>query len=279
MLPIKSNQANRRSAAWRKGGADNILIPLEIDDSNFITGFVALDDGGFPEGGQSTLFDYAGCSFKESGASLAIHRKLADPSLEDGYLITLLKLAHSIDHCNEYSKNHAVKTGFWASKIAGKLGFGKEKLNQIELASKLHDIGKIVVPKSVLTKPSQLSEKEWMIMKRHPTFGAVIMKPSARLKGLIPIVKSHHEKYDGSGYPVGLIGEQIPVEARIISVADSYATMTEGRVYRQASTGPEALKELERYSKKQFDPNIVSIMVDLVKSGDVDDSQCRWESL
>ncbi len=266
------------AALWKAGNnTQNILIPLEVDHCNFITNFVVLDDNGFPEGGQRALFDYAGSSFRESCASLTIHRELGDPTLEDGYTITLLKLAHSIDHCNDFTRNHAIRTAFWARNIAGMMGFAEEQLDQIELASKLHDIGKVVVPKSVLTKPSRLNDQEWLIMRRHPTFGAMIMKPSSRLHPLIPFVKSHHEKFDGSGYPLGMAGAQIPIQARIISAADSYATMTEGRVYRPASTRSEAIRELKRCSGDQFDPDIISMMIDLATSREFDDSHCWWD--
>lgn len=269
----------RGSALWKAGNnTQNILIPLEVDHSKFITGFVVLDDSDFPAEGQSILFDYAGSSFKESQASLTIHRELGDPTLEDGYTITLLKIAHSIDQCNDLSQNHAVKTAFWTRLIALHLGFTREKLAQIELASRLHDIGKVVVPKSVLTKPAQLSEQERLVMRRHSTYGAMIMKPSARLHPLIPFVQAHHEYYDGSGYPLGLSGYQIPLQARIICVADAYATMTEARVYRSACTSSEALREIIRCSGEQFDPEIVAAMIDLVPSGEVDDSHCFWES-
>lgn len=284
MLPVFSAEPDKENwqgaALWKASHDDqNILIPLEVGQSNFITGFVVLDDNGFPEGGQSTLFDYAGSNFRESYASLTIHRELDNSTLEDGYTITLLKLAYSIDHCNVFSRNHAIKTAFWARKIGQELGFKEDELDQIELASKLHDIGKVVVPKSVLTKPSQLSEQEWMIMRRHPTFGAMIMKPSTRLHPIIPFVKAHHEKFDGSGYPQGLAGEDIPTQARIIAVADTYATMTEGRVYRQARAISEAIRELMRWSGKQFDPEISSLMIDFAKSGKIDDSHCRWEPI
>jgi HD-GYP domain-containing protein (c-di-GMP phosphodiesterase class II) len=268
------------SAFWKAGThAQNILIPLEVDNSKFITGFVVLDDSEFPEEGQSTLFDYAGSSFRESCASLTIHRELGDPILENGYTITLLKLAHSIDTCNYLSQNHAVKTALWARNIAMKLGFSEDQVDQIELASKIHDVGKVVVPKSVLTKPAQLSDEEWIIMRRHPTYGAMIMKPSSRLHALIPFVKAHHEHFDGSGYPLGLAGEDIPIQARIITVADAYATITEPRVYRSAGTSPEALQEIKRCGGNQFDPEIISVLADIVISGEVDDSQCMWEPI
>ncbi len=280
LLPSEpGKEAWQGDSLWKASNhTQNILIPLETDNSNFITGFVVLDDHGFPEGGQNTIFDYAGSNFREGSTSLTIHRELGDPALEDGYTIALLKLAYSIDHCNVFSRNHATKTAFWARNIAGQLGFSAEELDQIELASKLHDVGKVVVPKSVLTKPSQLSGQEWLIMKRHPTFGAMIMKPSSRLHALIPFIKSHHEKFDGTGYPLGLADEQIPIQARIISVADAYATITAGRVYRPAGTRTQALQELNRCSGNQFDPTLISVMTDLVSSGTVDDSLCSWEA-
>jgi len=268
------------SALWKAGNnAQNILIPLEVDNSDYITGYVVLDQCDFPEDGQSTLFDYAGSSFRESRASLTIHRELGDPLLEQGYLITLLKLAYSIDHCNFLSQNHAIKTAFWSRHIAEKMGFWGEALDQIELASKIHDIGKVVVPKSVLTQPTKLTEDEWKIMRRHPTFGALIMKPSAALHPLISAVEAHHEHYDGSGYPYGLAGEQIPIQARIISVADAYATMTEGRVYHPASTPAAALRELTRCSEKQFDSAIISVLHHMVTAAEVDDLHCVWEEI
>jgi HD-GYP domain-containing protein (c-di-GMP phosphodiesterase class II) len=272
---------DRYGSAFLRAGytAHNIFVPLEVDSNNFVSDFVVLDEGDFPEDGQNTLFDYAGSTFRESRASLTIHRELDDPSLENGYVITLLKLAYSIDHCNYLSQNHAIKTAFWSRIIGDKLGFTNEQLDQIELASKLHDVGKVVVPKSVLTQPSPLSAEEWTVMRRHPTFGAMIMKPSARLHPLIPPVESHHEHFDGSGYPVGLAGEQIPIQARIIAVADAYATMTEGRIYRPARTAQQAVNEIKRCSSKQFDPAIISILIDILNFGEVNDSQCKWEPI
>jgi HD-GYP domain-containing protein (c-di-GMP phosphodiesterase class II) len=267
------------SSSWKQIiRAQNILIPLE-DDRKTISGFVVLDDSYFPEESQSTLFDYAGSNYRESSANLTFHRELQDPTLEDGYVITLLKLAYSIDHCNELTQDHAVKTAYWSRKIAEKLGFSQEQLSQIELASMLHDIGKVVVPKSVLTKPSQLSAEEWMIMRRHPTYGALIMRPSVRLLPLIPVVKAHHEYFDGTGYPMGLSGSEIPIQARIIAAADAYTTMTEGRIYQPASSRLEALDEFKRCSGIKFDPEVARLMIEMINSGDLDDSQCHWEPI
>lgn len=256
----------------------NIFIPLEVNNSQTITGFVLLDDQALPEDGQKTLYEYAGSCFRENCASLTIHRELDHPTLEGGYTITLLKLAQSIDHCNVFSRNHAVRTAFWARHLAAEFGFSEEQLDQVELAGKLHDVGKVVVPKSVLGKPARLTEEEWEVVRRHPTFGALILQPSSWLHPLIPLVKAHHEKFDGSGYPLGIAGDQIPLGARLISVADTYTTMTEGRVYRLASSSLEAMSELQDCSGQQFDPDVVRVMVDMVASGKVDDSQTRWDS-
>ena len=282
MLPLRPSDPCdddwQGSVLWKPGvDTRNIFIPLEDFSSQTISGFVLLDDRGFPEGGQNTLYDYAGSCFRETCASLTIHRELNHPVLEGGYTITLLKLAQSIDQCNIYSRNHAVRTAFWARQIAARFGYSEEKLDQIELAGKLHDVGKVVVPKSVLGKPAPLTELEWEIVRRHPTFGALILQPSSGLNPLAQFVRSHHEQFDGSGYPARLKAEEIPHQARIIAVADTFTTMTEGRVYRPASTSLQAVAELERCCGKQFDPDVVRVMLDLIASGEVDDSQCCWE--
>ncbi len=267
------------SAYWRAGNlAQRIFIPVEVDESSCITSFVVLNDQDFPAEGQNTLYDYAGSSFKETCASLTIHHELADPSLEDGYTITLLKLACSIDQSTLFSRNHAVRTAYWSRQIAARLGFGAEALDQIELAGTLHDVGKVVVPKTVLVKPACLSDQEWVIMRRHPSFGAMILNPSLRLHTLIPMIEAHHEKFDGSGYPYGLSGDQIPVGARIIAIADTFTTMTEGRVYRQPRHKSVAVEELRRFQGKQFDPRLVHAMVSLVEADNIDDTQCQWEA-
>ena len=275
MSPYPCDDDWQGSAFWKAGvDTHSIFIPLEDKISQTITAFVLLDDHDFPEDGQNTLYDYAGGCFRETSASLTIHRELDQPALEGGYTLTLLKLAQSIDQCNIHSRNHAIRTAFWATQIASHLGL--EQLDQIELAGKLHDVGKVVVPKSVLGKPGRLTEAEWQIVRRHPTFGALILQPSAALQPLAALILAHHERFDGSGYPSHLVGEQIPLAARIIAVADAFTTMTEGRVYRPASTRLQAVAELERCSGKQFDPTAARVLVDLVQANQVDDSACCW---
>ncbi len=279
MLPPNSVGENSQDYnSWQEyHRQQDFLIPLEVDKDNRVTGFVVLDDKDFPEGGQNTLFDYVRSHFSESCVSLTIHHELGDQALEDGYLLTLFKLARSIDQSDAHTRCHALRTSAWSERLARKMGLEEDKVEEISLAGKLHDVGKVVVPKNILTKPSRLTFEEWSIMRRHPNFAALIMEPSARLRSLIPSVRAHHEHFDGSGYPHGLSGDQIPMAARIIAVADAYATMTEGRIYKNARSIPDALGELERCSGKQFDPTVVAALAALVTDGDVSDDYCDWD--
>jgi len=121
----------------------------------------------------------------------------------------------------------------------------------------LHDIGKIGIEDRILLKPMRLDPDEQEAMQRHPIFGASILEPSRQLRPLVPIVLHHHEHYDGSGYPEGLIGEEIPVGSRILLVADAYEAMTSDRIYRKAIGHERALEQLNRYKRIQFDPRVV----------------------
>ncbi len=121
----------------------------------------------------------------------------------------------------------------------------------------LHDIGKIGVPDEILRKAGPLTDEEWELMKRHPELGAEIVAPVKKLVDVAPIIRSHQEKFDGSGYPDGLRGEEIPLGARILAVVDAYGAMTDERVYRKARSHEEALAELRRCAKTHFDPEVV----------------------
>ncbi len=134
----------------------------------------------------------------------------------------------------------------------------------------LHDIGKLDISDEILRKPGPLSPSEWDVIKRHPMVGADILSPISSLARVSAIIRSHHEKFDGSGYPYGLKGEQIPMEARILAVADAYSVMINGRVYRNALTQSEAITELKRCSGAHFDPRVVKELLILIQQGKVD---------
>jgi putative nucleotidyltransferase with HDIG domain len=145
-------------------------------------------------------------------------------------------------------------------------GLDEEVVQSIYWAGLLHDIGKIGVPESVLCKNGPLSCDEWTVMKLHPTVGANMVTSLKRLAHIAPFIYSHQEKFDGSGYPQGLHGEDIPIEARILAVVDAYEAMTHDRVYRKALTHEEAIDELNQLGGAHFDPHVVDCFLDALQA-------------
>ena len=158
-------------------------------------------------------------------------------------------------------KDHSERVGLICEAIAKKMNFTKQAVNRIKIAGFLHDIGKIGIDEEILNKKGKLNEKEWEIIKTHTAKSARILEHTVEYKDLAKIVLSHHERYDGTGYPYGLKGEQIPIEARIIAIADTYDAMTQNRTYRKTVSKDIALKEIDRFAGTQFDPNIVAIFI------------------
>ena len=178
---------------------------------------------------------------------------------------TVSALSQAIDAKDGFTRGHADRVSRIAGAIARDMGMPEKQIEQIELAGLLHDIGKIGVEDKILMKPMRLDQDEQELMRRHPIYGASILEPSAALRPLVPLVLSHHENFDGSGYPEGLKGEEIPIGARIIIVADAYEAMTSDRIYRKAIGHDRALEQLEKYKGTQFDPRIVRAVVALLE--------------
>ena len=144
--------------------------------------------------------------------------------------------SQAIDAKDGFTRGHADRVSRIAGAIARDMGLPEKQIEQIELAGLLHDIGKIGVEDKILMKPMRLEPDEQELMRRHPIYGASILEPSAALRPLVPLVLYHHENFDGTGYPEGLKGEEIPIGARIIIVADAYEAMTSDRIYRKAKS-------------------------------------------
>ncbi len=161
---------------------------------------------------------------------------------------------------------HSKRVGEICERIAVKLGFDRNHINQMKIAGLVHDIGKISIDEKILNKPNRLTNNEWQVIKRHPESGWRILSSSNEFSELAQICLSHHEKWDGRGYPNGTKGEKIPIEARIIAVADSYDAMTSDRTYRAKMSKEEAREELLRCAGSQFDPKIVDVFVNHVLS-------------
>lgn len=140
-------------------------------------------------------------------------------------------------------------------------------VRELSWAALLHDIGKIGVEDQILYKPGPLTDREWEIMKTHPEIGAQMVGGLTGMENIAAMILGHHERMDGSGYPRGLAGEQIPLGARILAVVDSYSAMTEGRPYRSAKSHEEAIIELKNLSGKQYDTNVVNTFIGLFDEG------------
>ncbi|NOR15207.1 MAG: response regulator, partial [Candidatus Aminicenantes bacterium] len=173
------------------------------------------------------------------------------------YLSTVKSLASAIDAKDEYTRHHSTRVTEYSLKIARSMGFSESELEDLELAGLLHDVGKIAVPESILNKPGRLTDEEFASIKEHPVRGENILKPVIELKDISKVVRAHHEKYDGNGYPDGLKGREIPLGARIMSIADAYDSITSERPYRKASSHRRAVKEIISCSGTQFDPEVV----------------------
>ena len=170
-------------------------------------------------------------------------------------------LAAAVDARDHYTRNHSENVSKYALMIAERLGLNKSEVELLHKASLLHDVGKIGVPDNVLNKPTTLTQDEMELVRMHPAVGEAIVRDSRNLDATLPAILYHHEYYNGKGYPYGLIGDQIPLLARIISVADAFDALTTDRPYRRAHSIAEALEVLRECSGTQFDPKIVEAFI------------------
>jgi putative nucleotidyltransferase with HDIG domain len=186
-------------------------------------------------------------------ATSAIQRAFLHERLEETFLETIIALANAVDARDSYTGDHSQRMADLCVQIGSEMGLPKDQIEALHWASILHDIGKIGVPDEILNK------NEWIIMKEHPITGAEIVAPVKYLEPVSPIIRAHHERYDGTGYPYGLAGENIPLGARIMAVVDAYIAICDERIYSESHTHEEAIAELRRSSGTQFDPEIVDI--------------------
>lgn len=154
---------------------------------------------------------------------------------------------------------HACRVMRLARITAQRLELSQERVSRLGLAALLHDMGKIAIPKAILDKPGSLTDEEWDMVRRHPELGRqMLLRAGGDWASLAPIVAAHHERWDGRGYPRGLTKDAIPLEARILTVADAYDAMTSPRVYQKPLTFMEARAEMQRCAGHQFDPHVVT---------------------
>src|SRR5688572_30403565 len=178
-------------------------------------------------------------------------------SLEDAYRSTLKALTAALETRDLETHGHSERVVTYSLRLGREYGLDPSRMKSLEFGSLLHDIGKIGVPDLILRKPAKLTDEEWVLMREHPLHGQQILRGIEFLEGPARVVAQHHEKWDGSGYPLGLQGDDIDLCARIFSVADAFDAITSDRVYRRGKSYQEAADELDEWAGRQFDPKVV----------------------
>ena len=181
------------------------------------------------------------------------------------YLASVKALAAAVDARDPYTRSHSARVAALARTVAEEMRLGPDELRRVQLGALLHDIGKIGIPDAILNKPGPLTEEEWVLMRTHPAVGASILAAVEPLRDLVPIVRTHHERYDGAGYPDRLAGNAIPIESHILAAADAFEVIVSRRSYKQAQTVDFACAELVRCRGLQFHPDVVDAFLRVVE--------------
>jgi HD-GYP domain-containing protein (c-di-GMP phosphodiesterase class II) len=191
----------------------------------------------------------------------ALSMRDAVAQLSRGYTKPIAELVEAIEWKDRYTHGHVRRVASYAVMIGKELGLSGTELRNLALGAQLHDVGKISVPDNILGKPARLTEEEFAVIKQHVDRGYEIARSVRALEGAVDGIHLHHEKWDGTGYPLGLAGDEIPLQARIVAVADAYDAMTSGRVYQAAVTDNAAFAELQRCRGTHFDPRCVDAFI------------------
>lgn len=230
--------------------------PLDAEDVDLLLSFAdtAMYKSKASGGGRFSMFTQ----------SLKEEKEIQSPHFD---ILEWILLA--IDKKDHYTYTHTQIVTKFALALGQKKGLSQEEMKILEIACKLHDIGKISIPSDILNKPASLNEDEWRLIKEHPRLGYLMLHQIKQLELALPIILYHHERYNGQGYPSKLKGEDIPFLARILAVVDAFAAMVVDRPYRKALTFEEAINELRQNAGKQFDPEIVENFIELIEKGEI----------
>lgn len=214
------------------------------------------------------LIESAIKSVKQMDEIKRINEKLEDSKeqLERAYLDMVQTLRYTVEAKDSYTRGHSDRVSEYSVLIGEKLGVPAEQIKTLRIGGLFHDIGKIGIPDSILLKPAKLTDEEYSQIKNHPSIGAHILGSAAIFQDIIPIVKHHHERYDGNGYPSKLKGEEIPYLARIAAVADTFDAMTSRRSYRGPIDVEHVKEEIKRCEGTQFDPQIAEVFIEILNN-------------
>ncbi len=247
--------ARLRSASWRD--LRNAVLESERTGTFRPT---------FPE--NSSLPEVNRLAQALNGAASYIQHSEAD--LERAYLQFVETMAQALDARDPYTAGHSLRVAEYSYALAQEMGLPDEQSESIRISAQLHDIGKIGIPDAVLQKPGPLTQEEYGLIKLHPQIGRKILEKVGRFERLLKVVELHHENFDGTGYPYGLKGTLVPIEARIVHVADSFDAMTSTRSYRSALSLEEAVYEIEKNIGRMFDPAAARAFLSLIAAGRIE---------
>lgn len=244
-----------RAATWR----DLKAAVLESERTGRFT-------PSFPE--DSPLNEVNRLAAALNGAARSIVRSQAD--LDAAYLQFVETMAQALEARDPYTAGHSLRVAAYSHALAQAMGLPPDDAETIRIAAKLHDIGKIGIPDTVLQKPGLLTPEEYGLIKLHPQIGRKILEKVGRFDSLLAVVELHHENHDGTGYPYGLTGHNVPIAARIVHVADSFDAMTTTRSYRSARSLRSATHEIERNAGRMFDPVVAKAFLKLIAEGQIE---------
>ena len=197
-----------------------------------------------------------------------INVELADTyeKLEQAYMDSIQTIRYTVEAKDTYTKGHSDRVSAYSVLIGEKMGLPEEDIKRLRIGGLFHDVGKIGVPDNILQKEGHLTTNEYSEIKNHPSIGVHILSSATLFQDILPIVKHHHERYDGTGYPSRLAGDDIPFLARITSMADSFDAMTSRRVYRDSLPLDKVIEEIEKNKGTQFDPKIADVFLDILRN-------------
>lgn len=252
---------NHHYSIFDKKTKSEIAVPLKVGDK--VIGVINVESykkDAFNKQDEELLCLIA------NQAAVAIQNSQLYNSLKQSYLESIKTLVSAIEAKDPYTAGHSERVRRYALKIAKRLKLSHQQIEELDYAGYLHDIGKIGISDTLLTKPKPLTQEEYKIIKEHPKIGHSILQHARHLSGACEIIRYEHERYDGAGYPNGLKMNEIPIGARIIAVADAYDAMTTDRPYRKALNKKEAIRRLRENSGTQFDPVVVRTFLKILNT-------------